>query len=116
MKILPFLAPILFALSLSGAAQAEVAVAAKAPIAHATIEAEQCAPQAGSRCSITHDNAVGEDGAVDLEALPKTGLSQQAPDKAAMAVPEPASAVMLALGLVLLGFTARRRPPVTFDN
>lgn len=121
MKILPFLAPLLFALSLSGAAQAEVAVATQAPIAHATIEAVNeagnCPLHAGAPCLIAGDDAVPDNRSADLEAMPKTDPNQQAFDKAAMPVPEPATSVMVALGLALLGFTARRRTPtVTFDN
>ena len=121
MKILPFLTPLLFALSLSGTAQAEAAVAAQAAIAPATIEAghetASCPPHAGTECLITGDSAARQDGNVDLAALPKTGPKQPVLDEAALPVPEPATSVMMALGLALLGFTARRRPPtVTFDN
>lgn len=117
MKILPFLTPLLFALSLSGTAQADAVVATQAPIAPATIEAGNCPPHAGAPCLITDDNAAREDGSVDLEAMPKTNPNQPVLDEAAMPVPEPATSVMMALGLALLGFTARRRPAtVTFDN
>ncbi|HEX8404105.1 MAG TPA: PEP-CTERM sorting domain-containing protein [Duganella sp.] len=121
MKILPFLTPLLFALSLSGTAHAEAAVAAQAPSAAATIEAGDeagnCPQHAGTECLITGESAARDDGNVDLAALPKTGPNQPVLDEAAMPVPEPATSVMMALGLALLGFTARRRAPtVTFDN
>jgi hypothetical protein len=110
-KILPLLTPLLFALSLTGAVQAEVDVAVPAPVAPATIEVAKCAPHAAVQCLISGDTVVEDDDSVDLAALPKSNPNQQALVDAAMPVPEPKTFGMMAIGLALLGFASRRRQP-----
>ena len=118
MKILPFLASTLFALSLTGAAQAKpnpAPSALTAPIAPAIIEAEKCAPHAATPCLTSNETAAGDDDSVEL-ALSKNN-AQQPVDAAASPVPEPQTFAMMALGLALLGFASRRRQPSDkFEN
>jgi hypothetical protein len=109
MKITPLLTSLLFALSLTGAAQAKVNAAPVAPIAPATIDAEKCVPNAASSCMTADDTAARDGDSVDLATLPKAGPVQV--DAAASAVPEPQTFAMMALGLALLGFSSRRRQP-----
>lgn len=119
MKISPFLASTLFALSLTGAAQAKVnpaPVAPIAPIAPAIIEAEKCAPNATAPCLTSGETAAGDDDSVELATLSKNN-AQQPVDAAATPVPEPQTFAMMALGLALLGFASRRRQPSDkFEN
>lgn len=113
MKILPLLTPLLFALSLSGAAQAKVDAAPAAPTATATIETEKCAPDAAERC-LTADDAA--DDRVAPATATRTAPAQKV-DAAASPVPEPQTFAMMALGLALLGFSSRRRKPSDkFEN
>jgi hypothetical protein len=118
MKIVSLFTPLLFALSLTGTVHAAVDVAAAVPIAHATIEAEKCPQDAAIKCLTADDSvaaadaadAVGADANADTHgALPKSATNPQVFDSAAMAVSEPETLAMLAVGLALLGFTARRR-------
>lgn len=116
MKILPLLTSLLFALSLSGAAQAKVDVAPAAPTATATIEAEKCAPDSAAPCLTAADAAASEDEHAG-PATPPKGAAAQKPDAAASPVPEPQTFAMMALGLALLGFSSRRRKPSDkFEN
>ena len=116
MKISSFLASTLFALGLSGAAQASVHAAPTAPTAHAIIEAEKCVPNAATRCLVSADGAAADDERDELAPLAKANAQQPA-DAAATAVPEPQTFAMMALGLALLGFASRRRPPSDkFEN
>ena len=123
MKILPFLASTLFALSLTGAAQAKVnpapmalPVPAAAPIAPAIIESEKCAPNATAPCLTSGETAARDDDSVELATLSKDNAHQPV-DAAATPVPEPQTFAMMALGLALLGFASRRRQPSDkFEN
>lgn len=116
MKITPLLTSMLFALSLSGAAQAKIQAAPAPHTATATIEAEKCAPDATSPCLTSDAVAAGNGDSVDIATLPKADPAQQS-DAAASPVPEPQTFAMMALGLALLGFSSRRRPPSDkFEN
>lgn len=117
MKILPFLTPLLFALSLSlGAAQAKAGVAPAAPTATATIDTEKCAPDAAAPCLTADDAAATADDRVDPATATKAAQAQKF-DAAASPVPEPQTFAMMALGLALLGFSSRRRKPSDkFEN
>ena len=116
MKILPLLASTLFALGLTGAAQASVHAAPTAPIAPAIIEAEKCAPNAAAPSQMAADGAAANDERDELAPLAKTNAEQPV-DAAATPVPEPQTFAMMALGLALLGFASRRRHPSDkFEN
>ena len=119
MKRISILTPLLFALSLTATAHAATARhAPDAPVhnATATIETGKCAPHATGPCLIADAPAAGEDDSVDLASMPKANPNQ-ALDDAATPVPEPQTFAMFAVGLALLGFTARRRQPsIKFDN
>jgi hypothetical protein len=112
MKILPFFAPLVFALSLTGPAHAAVTTVVAPSIAHATIEAGKCPHDAAIKC-LSSDDSVADKADVDGidDALPRTNANAnaQAVDSAATPVPEPETFAMLVVGLALLGVTARRR-------
>lgn len=115
MKITPLVTSLLFALSLTGAAHAKVDAAPAAPIAHATIEAEKCVPNAATSCMTADDTAAKDDDSADHATLSKADAAQR--DAAASPVPEPQTFAMMALGLALLGFSSRRRQPSDkFEN
>ena len=110
MKISPLLVSTLFALGLTGAAQAGVHAAPTAPTAPAIIEAEKCAPNAAAPCLVAAEGASTDDERDELAPLAKAN-AQQPVDAAATPVPEPQTFAMMALGLAMLGFASRRRPP-----
>ena len=115
MKTTPLVTSLLFALSLTGTAHAKVDAAPAAPIAHATIEAEKCVPNAATSCMTADDTAAKDDDGADHATLSKADAAQR--DAAASPVPEPQTFAMMALGLALLGFSSRRRQPSDkFEN
>ena len=115
MKTTPLVTSLLFALSLTGTAHAKVDATPAAPIAHATIEAEKCVPNAATSCMTADDTAAKDDDGADHATLSKADAAQR--DAAASPVPEPQTFAMMALGLALLGFSSRRRQPSDkFEN
>jgi hypothetical protein len=108
MKVSPLISTVLFAIALAGAAPAHAAAPAASNFAPATIELAQCDANATAPCGINGKENKDSKAESDLHALPSTDPKHQAADPATP-VPEPQTFVMLMLGLVVLGFTSRRR-------
>jgi hypothetical protein len=100
----------LLALSLAGAAQAQPAAPAASNIAPAIIELAPCDTNSPAPCDISGAVAA-KAGETDLHALPPADPKQQQNATPVTPVPEPHTFVMLMLGLVVLGFAARRGEP-----
>ena len=102
---------ILLALGLAGAAPSQAVGPAAGHIAPATIEVIHCDANATPPCSL--DSKTAE---VDLHAVRAVDPKQQHAADPASPVPEPQTFVMLMLGLVVLGFTSRRRLSEKFKD
>jgi uncharacterized protein involved in copper resistance len=113
-KVLSLISTVLLALSLAGAAPAQAAAPAANHIAPATIELAQCDADSPAPCGINARESKAAE--VDLHALPPADPKQQQAADPATPVPEPQTFVMLMLGLVVLGFTSRRRTSEKFKG
>jgi len=100
----------LLALGLAGAAPSQAVSPATSHIAPATIEVVHCEAKAPASCL---DSKTAE---VDLHAVRAVDPKQQHAADPASPVPEPQTFVMLMLGLVVLGFTSRRRLSEKFKD
>ncbi len=126
MKVSTFIPAALIAVSLAGAAQAAAPHAPAASSKVTTIDAPRChSSLAPGACGLTPRadqpllaagyaanpaNGAFRQADDSGEEVQPSGAAQNAQDDAAAApVPEPATFVMMLIGLVLLGFTSSRR-------